>query len=163
MLRVLYQRYESFHFGTTVRFCRRASDSVRMRQAASHVETTNASAIPWAIQIRAISFEEPGGLLQVLTDTIVGCGGWILARGASDSGSVNLLFEFERRACVDMYAGLIAVGVDLSRSGHIRFTELCQCSLSGPKDRGADVASIDLEVQTLSAGNGGSSDASLAD
>jgi len=101
------------------------------------------------MQMRAISMEEPGHLVQTLTGAILGCGGWILSRGASDSGTVTLLFEFERHACVDMYSMLVAAGLELSQAGHIRFTELCLCTRHQPRDRGTEIASIDLEVQTF--------------
>ncbi len=44
---------------------------------------------------------------------------------------------------------LIAAGLELSQSGHIRFTELCQCTRSQPPDCGAEIASMDLEIQTF--------------
>lgn len=105
--------------------------------------------IPWAMQMQAVSAEEPSRLVQSLTGAILGCGGWVLSRSATDTGCINMLFEFERQACVDIYSVLIAAGVELSRNGHIRFTELCQCTRSHPRDCGAEIASIDLEIQTL--------------
>ncbi len=48
-------------------------------------------AVPWAMQMRAISLQEPSRLVQALTGAILGCGGWVLSRGANDSGGVNLL------------------------------------------------------------------------
>jgi hypothetical protein len=62
-----------------------------------------------------------------------------------------MLFEFERKACVDIYTVLIAAGVELSQLGHIRLTELCQCTRSQPRDCGAEIASVDLEIQTFPA------------
>jgi hypothetical protein len=62
-----------------------------------------------------------------------------------------MLFEFERQACVDIYSVLIAAGLELSQNGHLRFTELCQCTRSSRLDCGADIASIDLEIQTFPA------------
>jgi hypothetical protein len=103
----------------------------------------------WAMQMKAISIEEPSRLVQTLTGAILGCGGWVLSRGASDTGTVSLLFEFERRVCVDIYSVLIAAGLELSQSGHIRLTELCQCTRSQQKDCSTEVASIDLEIQTF--------------
>jgi len=93
--------------------------------------------------------EEPSRLVKMLTGGILGCGGWVLSRGASDSGIVNLLFEFERRACLDIYSVLIAAGLELSQSGHVRFTELCQCTRSRQQECGTEIASVDLEIQTL--------------
>ncbi len=105
--------------------------------------------IPWAMQMKAVSIEEPGRLVQTLTGAILGCGGWVLSRGANDSGTISMLFEFERHACVDIYSLLIAAGLELSQSGHIRFTELCQCTRNSRQNCGAEVASIDLEIQTF--------------
>jgi hypothetical protein len=107
-----------------------------------------AISIPWAMQMKAVSTEEPSRLVQSLTGAILGCGGWVLSRGANDTGAVNMLFEFERQACVDIYSILIAAGVELSQNGHIRFTELCQCTRSHQRDCGTEIASIDLEIQT---------------
>ena len=82
------------------------------------------------MEMKAVSIEEPSRLGAMLTGAILGCGGWVLSRGANDTGMVNMLFEFERQACVDIYSVLIAAGLELSQSGHIRFTELCQCTRS---------------------------------
>ena len=116
-----------------------------------------ASTMPWAIQMRATSIEDPSQLVHSLTGAILGCGGWVLSRGASETGRINMLFEFERRSCVDIYTLLIAAGLELSRSGHIRFTELCQCTRSQPSDCGAEIASVDLDIQTLPAEFAGAS------
>jgi hypothetical protein len=107
------------------------------------------TSIPWAMQMKAVSIEEPAHLVKTLTGAILGCGGWVLSRGANDTGAVTMLFEFERQACVDIYSVLIAAGIDLSQAGHIRFTELCQCTCSHPQECGTDIASIDLEIQTF--------------
>ena len=101
------------------------------------------------MQMRGVSTEEPSRLVRSLTGAILGCGGWVLCRGANDTGRVNMLFEFERQACVDIYTLLIAAGVELSQTGHIRFTELCQCTRSRQRDCGTEIASVDLEVQTF--------------
>ena len=108
-----------------------------------------AMCIPWAMQMKAISIDEPSRLVQTLTGAILGCGGWVLSRGASYTGTVTLLFEFERRSCVDIYSVLIAAGLELSQAGHIRLTELCQCTRSRQKDCGSEIASVELEIQTF--------------
>ena len=110
---------------------------------------SQAISIPWAMQMKAVSTEEPSRLVQSLTGAILGCGGWVLSRGANDTGAVSMLFEFERQACVDIYSILIAAGVELSQNGHIRFTELCQCTRSHQRECGAEIASVDLEIQTF--------------
>jgi hypothetical protein len=108
-----------------------------------------AMSIPWAMEMKAVSIEEPARLVQSLTGAILASGGWVLSRGANDSGTVTMLFEFERQACVEIYSLLIAAGLELSQNGHIRFTELCQCTRSQQMDCGAEIASVDLEIQTF--------------
>jgi hypothetical protein len=44
---------------------------------------------------------------------------------------------------------MIAAGLELSQNGHIRFTELCQCTRSHQRECGTEIASIDLEIQTF--------------
>jgi hypothetical protein len=62
---------------------------------------------------------------------------------------VNVLFEFERHACVDIYTVLVASGIELSRNDHLRFTELCQCTRMGTPECKKEIASIELEIRTF--------------
>jgi hypothetical protein len=119
-----------------------------MRPAPEIREPIQPERASWAIQMRAVSTVEPGRLVRTLTGAIVACGGWVLSRSASDKGTVRFLFEFERRACVEIYSILISAGLELSQSAHLRFTELCQCTSLGPRGCGSEIASIDLEIQT---------------
>lgn len=104
--------------------------------------------IPWALQFRAISNEEPSRLVKTVTGAILGCGGWMLSRSATDSGLIDLLFEFERRSCLEIYSILIASGVELSRTAHLQFTELCQCTILRREGAPDEIVSVDLEIQT---------------
>ena len=124
------------------------TDKNNVRSQMSDQGRTQMCSIPWAMQMKAVSTEEPSRLVRCLTGAILGCGGWVLSRGANDTGMVNMLFEFERQACVEIYSILIAAGLELSPNGHLRFTELCQCTRSQQRDCGTEIASIDLEVQT---------------
>jgi len=120
-----------------------------MKQAPSSRDLMQSGGVPWALQMRAVSTDEPGRLVQLLTGAILGCGGWVLSRGATDTGMVNILLEFERHACIDIYSILIASGIELSQNGHVRFTELCQCTRLCPMESYSEIASIDLEIQTF--------------
>jgi hypothetical protein len=100
------------------------------------------------MEMKAVCTDEASRLVPMLTGAILGCGGWVLSRGANDTGTVNMLLEFERQACMDIYSVLIATGLELSQSAHIRFTELCQCTRSHQRDCGTEIASVDLEIQT---------------
>jgi hypothetical protein len=103
---------------------------------------------PWSMQMHAIALDEPAHLARCLGGTIVRCGGWVLSRGISDSGTLTMLFEFQRDACVDIYSGLVGAGLELTRTGHLRFTELCQCTRNNRGGCGTEIASIDLEIRT---------------
>ena len=99
--------------------------------------------------MRAISRDEPGQVVKILTGAILGSGGWVLSRSASDSGLVDILFEFERESVLEIYSILIAAGLELSKSAHVRFTELCQCVRLGSQERSKEIVSLDLEIQTM--------------
>jgi hypothetical protein len=105
--------------------------------------------IPWALQMKAISSEEPSRLVKSVTGGILGCGGWVLSRSASDTGLIDILFEFERHSCLDIYTILIAAGLELSKAAHLCFTELCQCTRLAKNNCGEEIVSVDLEVQTF--------------
>jgi len=120
-----------------------------MRLSWAEREDRRSPGIPWALEMKAVSIEEPSRLVKTLSGAILGCGGWVLSRGASDSGTVSMLFEFERQACLDIYSVLVAAGLELDAPAHIRFTELCQCTRSRQKECGREIASVDLEIQTL--------------
>lgn len=134
-----------------ITFYSSASDNSSVRQLTSILEAPQAPLLPWAIQMRAISTEEPGRLVQTLTGAILACGGWVLSRSSDDFGTVTFVFEFERRACLDIYTVLVATGIELRRSDHVRFTELCQCTRLSSAASGTEIASIELEIQTAPA------------
>ena len=106
-------------------------------------------AIPWALQMRAVSREEPSRLAKSVAGGILGCGGWVLSRSATDTGLLDILFEFERRSCLEIYSVLIAAGLELSQNAHLRFTELCQCTRLAKTNCDQEIVSVDLEVQTF--------------
>lgn len=120
-----------------------------MRPASLVRDALQAEMVPWAMEMKAICGDQPSRLVKRLCGAILGCGGWILSRSASDTGMLDVLFEFERHDCVEIYSILIAAGLELSQSGHLRFTELCQCTRMGPQESGAEIVSIDLEIQTF--------------
>ncbi|HUH64333.1 MAG TPA: hypothetical protein VLZ50_15105 [Terracidiphilus sp.] len=120
-----------------------------MRRTPRRSDAQATTATPWALEVKAISAEEPLRLVEALTGAILGCGGWVLSRGANETGTVSLLFEFERQACVEVYSLLIAAGVELSQAAHIQLTELCQCTCNHPDECANEIASVDLEVQTF--------------
>jgi hypothetical protein len=124
------------------------ADKKTVRQQSIHRNELQAATIPWALQFRAISTEEPSRLVKTVTGAILGCGGWMLSRSATDAGLIDLLFEFERRSCLEIYSILIASGVELSRTAHVQLTELCQCTILRREGSPEEIVSVDLEIQT---------------
>ena len=120
-----------------------------MKQATIIRDALPPGGIPWALQMKAISREEPGRLVKSLTGAILACGGWVLSRSVSDTGLIDILFEFERNSCLEIYGILIAAGLELSQTAHVHVTELCQCTWLARKDCGNEIVSVDLEVQTF--------------
>ena len=104
---------------------------------------------PWALQMRATSTDAPARLILTLTGAIIANGGWVLSRGANDAGTINMLFEFERLNCIDIYTMLVAAGLELSQLAHMRFTELCQCTRSHYADCSGEIVSVDLEIHSF--------------
>jgi len=127
------------------------ADSLIARETVNNCDVGKKAGTGWAMEMKAICTEEPELLMQTLTSAILGRGGWVLFRGADEGGVVNIFFEFERNACVDIYSLLTSSGVELGRSGHAQFAQLCQCTHSLQPDCGAEIASIDLEIQTYPA------------
>ena len=125
-----------------------SADKFDVRSSSTPRDVLQAGAIPWALQMRAISNEEPCRLVKTVTGAILGCGGWMLSRCATDTGLIDLLFEFERRSCLEIYSVLVASGVELGREAHLQLTELCQCTRFGRAGCGAEIVSVDLEIQT---------------
>ncbi len=101
------------------------------------------------LQIQGYSFEDRQGLLPMLTSTVAGCGGWILDRRMLSPTSMELRVEVELRAVLDLYAGMIAAGLELTKSGHIGLTELCMCQRHVQLLDPAQLVTIRLDISFL--------------
>lgn len=79
--------------------------------------------------IQGYSYEPSEGLLRNLNRTLVTSGGWILDRRPISSTNYEFTLEIELRFALDLYAGIIASGVELTRANHLALTDLCTCRL----------------------------------
>jgi len=68
--------------------------------------------IPWALQMKAVSVEEPGRLVQTLTGAILGCGGLGAQPRSKRYRNHQHALRVERQVCVDVYSVLIAAGLE---------------------------------------------------
>jgi len=78
-----------------------------------------------SLDIQAFTYEQRRGLLSDLTAAFTGCGGWIVDRKSLSRNNIEFRVEIQLRAVLDLYVGLIATGVELTRSGHEALTGLC--------------------------------------
>lgn len=80
-----------------------------------------------SLDIQSFSYDERSGLLPVLTTAFADCGGWVLDRRTLSPNTMEFRIEIQLRAALELYASLIASGLELTRSGHLALTELCTC------------------------------------
>jgi hypothetical protein len=106
----------------------------------------NDSGEGWDLKLTALSADEPERLVRFLTGALLACGGWVLTRTTQGNQAAELDFEFARASCVEIYAVLIAAGLDLSRDSHLQMTELCHCTKNLIESRAFEIARVDLVV-----------------
>lgn len=100
----------------------------------------------WLLRLSALSSDEPERTMRLLTGALLACGGWVLTRTTQDKGTAEMDFEFARASCVEIYAVLIACGLELSRDSHLQMAELCHCTKNLIESKAFDIARVDLVV-----------------
>lgn len=100
----------------------------------------------WTLNLTALSSDQPERLVRFLTGALLSCGGWVLTRATQGDHAAELDFEFARACCVEIYAVLIAAGLELSRDSHLQMAELCHCTNNLMETRAFDIARAGLTV-----------------
>lgn len=100
----------------------------------------------WSLRLTALSADEPQRLVRFLTGALLACGGWILTRTTQGNEAAELNFEFSRASCVEIYAVLIAAGLELSRDSHLQMADLCHCTKNLIETHAWDIAHAGLVV-----------------
>jgi hypothetical protein len=103
-----------------------------------------------SLDIQGFSYEDRHGLLPLLTCGFADCGGWIVGRKTLSASMMELRVEIQLRAILDLYACMVASGLELTRAGHLGLTDLCTCrkNLATTADLG-QIVSIRLEISFL--------------
>jgi hypothetical protein len=103
-----------------------------------------------SLDIQAFTYEDRYGLLPVLTAAFSNCGGWIIERRNVSPTNMEFRIEIQLRSVLDLYAGIVASGLELTRAGHEALTELCtrRKHLRIAADLGQTVA-IHIEISFL--------------
>lgn len=104
--------------------------------------------VPLQPEVRLISHcdDAPERMVYYLTGAVLACGGQILSRRFHSDGSAALECEFERSFCVEVYGMLLASGLYLSRSSHLKMAELCQCTYQLSLGAKEQIVLLELEI-----------------
>lgn len=78
-----------------------------------------------SLDIRCFTHEQRHALLDDLMAIFSNCGGWVLERNSISPNTVEFHIEIQLRSTLDLYAALLAAGIELTRTGHDVFTGLC--------------------------------------
>ncbi len=105
------------------------------------------------LQIQGYSYQTRQEVLPVLTSAVAHCGGWVLDRKMLSETTMEMRVEVELRAALDLYASMIAAGLELTRSGHLSLTELCLCRQHVRLVDPAQLVTIRVEICFLEEAN----------
>ncbi|HEV2464246.1 MAG TPA: hypothetical protein VGT04_10595 [Acidobacteriaceae bacterium] len=100
----------------------------------------------WTLNLTALSADQPERLVRFVTGALLSCGGWVLTRSTQGDHAAELDFEFARACCMEIYAVLVAAGLELSRDSHLQMAELYHCTNSLLETRAYDLARVSLTV-----------------
>jgi hypothetical protein len=81
------------------------------------------------LDIQGYSYEPSEELLRNLNRILANSGGWILDRRVLSATNYEFTIEVELRSILDVYAGIISAGIELTRANHLALTDLCTCRL----------------------------------
>ena len=86
----------------------------------------NVNEIP-TVELEAFSDNYRSGALPDLTTCLNDCGGWVLERRASSATSMEFRVELRLESILELYASLVATGIELTCKAHATLTDLCTC------------------------------------
>ena len=77
------------------------------------------------LDLQGYSYGDRQGLLATLTTAFTHSGGWVLERKTVSATTVEFRIEIQLQGIVELYAALVASGLELTRSAHETLTALC--------------------------------------
>jgi hypothetical protein len=102
-----------------------------------------------SLSIQGFSYDERQGLLPSLISGFAECGGWVLDRKTLSPRTLEIRLEIQLRSALDLYASIIASGLELTRSGHLGLTDLCNCRRNLSLTELGQIVEIRLEISFL--------------
>ncbi len=103
-----------------------------------------------ALELDCFSFDERRVLLPAISEAMTLCGCWLLDRRALSLTQIEFRFEFQLCSAVELYAALVAAGLQLTRASHLHLTSLCMVRKHGsPRPGLAGLVNVRLAVSFL--------------
>jgi hypothetical protein len=105
------------------------------------------------LQIQSYSYQDRQSVVPVLMYTVTHSGGWICERRTLSPMTVEFSVEIELRGILDLYAGIIGAGLEMTRSGHKQLTEMCMYRRHPRLVDPAQTVMVQMEVSFLEEAN----------
>lgn len=77
------------------------------------------------LHLDAFTYEDRGLIVPALAEGLDSCGCWVLERKTISITQLELRFDLQLRAALDLYTALIGAGLELTRGSHLALTGLC--------------------------------------
>ena len=100
----------------------------------------------WMLKLTALSADEPQRIVRFLTGVLLACGGWILTRSTYGSELAELDFEFARAGSMEIYAALVASGIELTSDSHRQMAQFCHCTQILLRSRAFEIARVTMVI-----------------
>ena len=78
-----------------------------------------------SLDLQAFSYDHREGVTSTLLEVFQRCGGWLLCQKPVSATQVEFRLEIQLRTALELYAGLVESGVELTRPTHDALTGLC--------------------------------------
>jgi hypothetical protein len=101
------------------------------------------------LELKSFTYEERPILLPALTLAIVNAGGWVLKRSSTSVASIDIFLEIPAGSLPDVYAAMLASGLELIRDSHRAMAERCNCILHMRPQKSSSILSLRLEIHFL--------------
>lgn len=98
------------------------------------------------LKLTALSADEPQRIVRFLTGVLLACGGWILTRSTYGSELAELDFEFARAGSMEIYAALVASGIELTSDSHRQMAQFCHCTQILLRSRAFEIARVTMVI-----------------
>jgi hypothetical protein len=100
--------------------------------------------------IQGFSYADRQNVLHKLGRAISECGAWVQDRRSISPATMQIQLEIQSRGVLDLYAALIASGLELTRDGHLALTSLCNgCKNSSGAIERTKLITVRLEITFL--------------